>query len=74
MEKNETKAIELYLKSVELGEKGAAYELGIIYHCGWCGVAVNKTEALKWYRVAVELGDTFVQGAVTKLEAELAAA
>ena len=39
-----------------------------------CGVAVNKTEALKWCRVAVELGDTFVQGAVTKLEAELAAA
>jgi hypothetical protein len=35
---------------------------------------VNKTEALKWWRVAVELGDTFVQGAVTKLEAELATA
>ena len=74
VEKNIVKALELYVKAAELGEKGAAYELGIIYHCGRCGVAVNKTEALKWYRVAVELGDTFVQGAVTKLEAELATA
>ena len=74
VEKNKKKALELHVKAVELGEKGAAYELGIIYHCGRCGVAVNKTEALKWYRVAVELGDTFVQGAVTKLEAELATA
>tara|TARA_B100001142_G_scaffold241528_1_gene240530 strand:+ start:120 stop:353 length:234 start_codon:yes stop_codon:yes gene_type:complete len=73
VEKNETKAIELYLKSVELGEKGAAYELGIIYHCGWCGVAVNKTEALKWYRVAVELGSTYAQQKLEELEAELAA-
>mgnify|MGYP003955752527 CR=1 FL=1 len=74
VEKNIVKSLELYVKAAELGEKGAAYELGIIYHCGRCGVAVNKTEALKWYRVAVELGDTFVQGAVTKLEAELATA
>ena len=73
-EENKKKALGLYLKAVELGDKDAAYELGIIYYHGACGVAVNKTEALKWWRVAVELGDTFVQGAVTKLEAELAAA
>ena len=74
VEESETKTRELYLKAAELGCKDAAYELGIIYYHGACGVAVNKTEALKWWRVAVELGDTFVQGAVTKLEAELAAA
>ena len=62
VEKNKAKALELYLKAAELGEQGAAYQLGVIYHCGRCGVAVNKTEALKWYRVAVELGDTYAQG------------
>jgi len=56
-EENKKKALGLYLKAVELGEHGAAYQLGVIYHCGRCGVAVNITEALKWWRVAVELGD-----------------
>ena len=57
-----------------MGHKGAAYQLGVIYHYGRCGVAVNKTEALKWYRVAVELGDTYSLDEVEELEAELAAA
>ena len=73
-EENKKKALGLYLKAVELGDKYAAYKLGLIYHDGRCGVAVNKTEALKWYRVAVERGDTHAQGFVDKLEAELAAA
>ena len=32
VEKNKVKALELYLKAAELGEKGAAYQLGFIYH------------------------------------------
>ena len=73
-EENKKKALGLYLKAVELGEQGAAYQLGVIYHCGRCGVAVNITEALKWWRVAVELGDTYSLDEVEELEAELAAA
>ena len=57
-----------------MGDKYAPYKLGLIYHDGRCGVAVNKTEALKWYRVAVELGDTYSLDEVEELEAELAAA
>ena len=73
-----------------MGEKGAAYALGFIYRYGpyarrYAGdasrdndafrdVAVNKTEALKWHRVAVELGATYAQDEVDALEAELAAA
>ena len=74
VKKNETKARELYLKAAELGDKGAAFKLGLIYHYGRCGAAVNKTEALKWYRVSGEPGDAFVQQELEELEAELAAA
>jgi len=90
VEKNIVKSLELYVKAAELGEKGAAYALGFIYRYGpyarrYAGdasrdndafrdVAVNKTEALKWHRVAVELGATYAQDEVDALEAELAAA
>ena len=56
-----------------MGDKYAAYKLGLIYHDGRCGVAVNKTEALKWFRVAVELGCNRSVYWMTGLEAELAA-
>jgi TPR repeat protein len=36
-------------------------------------VAVNKTEALKWYLVAADLGQPYAQDKVDALEAELAA-
>ena len=74
VKKSETKARELYLKAAELGYKGAAHTLGQIYHYGRYDVAVNKTEALKWYRVAAERGHTQAQDEVELLEAELAAA
>lgn len=49
-----------YVKAAELGQKEAATELGNKYRYGTCGVAVDKKEALKWYRLAVELGDTSI--------------
>jgi TPR repeat protein len=51
---DEAKAVELYVKSAELGHPLSAYHLGMIYKRGKCGVAVDKKEALKWSRVAVE--------------------
>jgi TPR repeat protein len=58
VEKNEAKAVELYFKAAELGSGIAAWDLGLFYEQGLCGVAVNKKEALKWWRVAVERSDT----------------
>ena len=60
VEVNEVRAIELYVKAEELGQEEAATELGNKYRYGTCGVAVDKKEALKWYRLAVELGDTSI--------------
>ena len=60
VEVNEARAVELYVKAAELGQKEAATELGNKYRYGTCGVAVDKKEALKWYRLAVELGDTSI--------------
>ena len=74
VETNEARAIELYTKAAEMGSGLAAHALGRIYELGPCGVAVNKMEALKWYRVAVERGDTIAQRRVDRLKRELAAA
>jgi TPR repeat protein len=68
-------ALELYLKAAELGSAEAVWSLGSIYRYGTKDgrVPVNKKEALKWYRVAAERGDTVAEQRVTELEAELAA-
>ena len=70
---DEAKAIELYVKAAGMGNWISAQRLGHCYEDGECGVAVDKKEALKWYRVAVELGYTYAQCKVDRLEAELAA-
>ena len=73
VEPNAAKAIELYVKAAEQGSEFAPYELGNIYYSGVYGVADNKTEALKCFRVAVERGyGTFALRWVEELEDELA--
>ena len=80
VEPNAAKAIELYVKAAEQGSEFAPYELGNIYYSGEYGVADNKTEALKCFRVEVERGygtfaqgyDTFALRWVEELEDELA--
>jgi len=47
------------------------WRLGRIYEHGKPGVAVNKTEALKWYGVAAEGGDSDARVDVERLESEL---
>ena len=71
VEKDVPKAVELYVKAAGLGDSYAARELGYIYEGGWWGVARDKKEALKWYRVAVELGTTDAQRHLDRVEAEL---
>ena len=82
MERNGGKALELYLKAAELGSAEAVWSLGYIYRYGvfvpgtrdkHARVNKNKKEALKWYRVAAERGDTVAEQRVAELEAELAA-
>ena len=62
--KNAPKAVELYIQALELDEdilwddpadlgsesQRVQWNLGQIYEHGKPGVAVNKTEALKWYQ------------------------
>ena len=82
MDKDEAKAFELYVKAAGWVTR-CAHKLGHIYEDGWCGVAVDKKEALKWCRVAVELGCDrnyfgsigfqYLRGICRMLEAELAA-
>ncbi|EEH55848.1 uncharacterized protein MICPUCDRAFT_10629, partial [Micromonas pusilla CCMP1545] len=67
VEKDVPKAVELYVKAAGLGDSYAARELGYIYEGGWWGVARDKKEALKWYRVAVELGTTDAQRHLDRL-------
>jgi TPR repeat protein len=79
VDKDEAKAVELYVKAAGLGHSLSAQRLGAYYEHGKCGVAVDKKEALKWYRVAVELGYTYAKishadkSHVDRLELELAA-
>jgi TPR repeat protein len=79
VDKDEAKAVELYVKAAGLGHSLSAQRLGAYYEHGKCGVAVDKKEALKWYRVAVELGYTYQKMSkddkshVDRLELELAA-
>ena len=74
VEMNEAKAMELYLKAAGWGSGSAAWNLGDIYYRGQCGVAADKKEALKWYRVAAEHDNSLAWIKVNQLEAELAAA
>eukprot|EP00982_Pelagococcus_subviridis_P015577 31412-Pelagococcus_subviridis.AAC.5 len=73
VDKDEAKAIELHVNAAGLGNSISAQRLGHCYEDGECGVAVDKKEALKWCRVTVELGYTYAQCKVDRLEAELAA-
>ena len=85
VEKNAPKAVELYIQALELDEdilwddpadlgsesQRVQWNLGQIYEHGKPGVAVNKTEALKWYRAAVDFGDSDARDDVERLESEL---
>ena len=52
-----SKAIEWHVKAAELGNALAAGWLGNAHYYGLDGLTENDDEALKWFRVAVELGD-----------------
>ena len=73
VEPNAAKAIELYVKAAEQGSEFARVRTREHLLRGEYGVAANKTEALKCFRVAVERGyGTFALRWVEELEDELA--
>ena len=82
MERDFAKAIEWNVKAAELGWGFSAWWLGSAHLYGQHGLTENNNEALKWYRLAVELGDADTRQHwwemsrmwVNDLEAELAAA
>ena len=77
-----SKAIEWHVKAAELGNALAAGWLGNAHYYGLDGLTPNTKEALKWFRLALELGDANAREPwweVSRinahvLEAELAAA
>ncbi len=80
---DEAKAFELNVKAAELGHLMGTFNLGNLYRHGLCGVAEDKKEALKWFRVAFDIGYDrnyfgsigfqYLRGICRMLEAELAA-
>jgi len=74
---DEAKAFELNVKAAH------SFNLGNLYRHGLCGVAEDKKEALKWFRVAFDIGYDrnyfgsigfqYLRGICRMLEAELAA-
>ena len=67
--RDEKKAIELYIKSAGQGDHSSADCLGHTYYNGQCGMAVNITSSLKWFRVAAELGSVTGEKWVDAIEA-----
>ncbi len=55
--KDYAKALELYVKAVELGSVAAATNLANWYAGGWYETQADAAESLKWRRKAAELGD-----------------
>ncbi len=58
--KDYSKALVLFKRSYAAGELRAANHMGLMYRDGK-GVAKNKKEALKWFKLAAEKGDADAQ-------------
>jgi len=56
LEKDVTRAIELYERAAELGVKGAHYNLGLLYHEG-TDVETDTAKAIRHYEAAAMSGD-----------------
>ena len=59
VELNGIKAVELYLRAIELGDGVAAHNLGTIYITGLPDVDKNINESKRYYRLAKEMGAKF---------------
>ena len=54
--KDYEKALRCFIKAVDFRNARAMEQIGYMYNLG-CGVSEDKSEALKWYRRAAEIGD-----------------
>lgn len=57
IERDMSNAAGMYKSAAEHGHTGAQYNLGVFYEHGLGGFAVDKTEAVRFYRMATEAGD-----------------
>ena len=67
VEKDFTKAIELYEQSGELGFFQAQVNVAYMYETG-TGTEADISKALFWYKKAADLGDKYSIGKVKELE------
>ena len=63
------KAVTWWYAAAEQGDADAQYNLGVCYDDGK-GVAKNKQEAAKWYRMAAANGNEDAEKALKWLEAD----
>lgn len=60
VEKNESKAVELFRQAAEAGYVPAQLNLGVMYRAGK-GVEADNNEALRWYRLAADSHNAVAQ-------------
>ena len=60
LDKDLTKAVQMFFRSAEQGNVSAQHSLGLCYEYGE-GVTEDETEAVKWYRKAAEQGNAPAQ-------------
>ena len=56
VEPSDEKAVEYWLKAVDLGSTKAMCELGWQYRQGWCNIEKNEKKAIELFEKAAELG------------------
>lgn len=57
IEKNESKAVECYMKAADHGHRKAMYKLGLMYEDG-IGIEKNESKAVEWYMKAADRGNS----------------
>ena len=67
LEKDVTRAVELYERAAELGEKKAHYNLGVLYDEG-IEVAKDMAKAFRHYEIAAMCGDSFARHNLGSME------
>jgi localization factor PodJL len=70
---NRPEALDWLVKAAGHGEVDSQFNAARIYENGTQGVAVNPTEAYKWYLIAAHAGDPEAQAAVERLTPTLPA-
>ncbi len=68
-----TFVLERRLAAATRGDRGALYDLGIVYSTGTAGVEIDMIEAHKWFNLAAVAGDRAAQTCRAEIAEEMSA-